>query len=251
MFDMFSLKGKAAVVTGANRGLGKGIAAGLARAGADIVVIDIMDPAASVEDIRALGVNCYGIQYDMRDFAGYDELVRCIIARMGKIDILANVAGIQIRHLCSEYPMEDWDHVMDVNSKAVFFMSQTVGKHMLERGSGKIINIASMLSYQGGAFSPAYAGSKGAVAQFTKSMGNEWISRGVNVNCLAPGYMDTELNAALIADPVRSVQILERIPAGRWGKPSDLAGAAVFLASSASDYMSGAVIPVDGGWLCR
>ena len=238
-------------MTGGNRGLGKEIALGLAKAGANIVVI-----ARTIEDhvlpeIEKHGVKAVGIQFDLLNFNEYSNLLSQIISMMGKIDILVNNAGVQKRHDSVHFPKEDWDFVMDINANASFFLCQTVGAHMIENGYGKIINMASLLSFQGGLRVPAYAASKGAVMQFTKTLSNEWASRGVNVNAIAPGYMDTEMNTALIADETRNRQILERIPSGRWGKPSDMQGAVIFLASSASDYVNGITLPVDGGWLGR
>ena len=167
------------------------------------------------------------------------------------LDVLVNNAGVQSRHKAADFPRSDWNYVIDVNMNAVFFMCQEVGKLLLAQGKGKIINIASLLSFQGGITVPAYAASKGAVAQFTKALSNEWASQGVNVNCIAPGYMDTEMNVALKADETRSSQIMARIPAGRWGKPEDMVGAAIYLASDASDYVNGTIITVDGGWMGR
>ena len=174
-----------------------------------------------------------------------------VAADFGRIDILVNNAGVQSRHKAAEFPRKDWNQVIDVNMNAVFFLCQEFGRRMLAQGKGKIINIASLLSFQGGLTVPAYAAAKGAVAQFTKSLSNEWASQGINVNCIAPGYMDTDMNTALMADATRSRQIMERIPAGRWGKPEDMVGAAIYLASGASDYVNGTIITVDGGWMGR
>lgn len=251
MMNLFDLKGKVAVVTGGTRGLGKDMAIGLASAGADVVVIGRSVPADVIEEIEKEGRKVLGISFDLQDSDGYDDLVAQIIEEMGSIDILVNNAGVQKRHPSVEFPREDWDFVMDINANAVFFMCQKVGKHMLEQGKGKIINIASLLSFQGGLTVPAYAASKGAVMQFSKSLSNEWAKHGVNVNCIAPGYMATEMNTALIHDETRNRQILERIPANRWGNPDDMKGAVIFLASAASDYVNGFTIAVDGGWLGR
>ncbi|ALC89210.1 3-ketoacyl-ACP reductase [Bacillus sp. FJAT-18017] len=251
MKSMFDLTGKTAVVTGGSQGLGKGMAIGLAKAGADIAIISRRENTETVAEIEGLGRRCKTFRFDLRNFGQYEQLVEDIKAEFSQIDILLNNAGMQRRHPSAEFPKEDWDFVMDINANAVFFLSQAVGKDMLKRGHGKIINLASLLSFQGGLTVPAYAASKGAVIQFTKSLSNEWARYGVNVNCIAPGYMETEMNNALINDEVRSRQILERIPAGRWGKPEDLAGAAVFLASKASDYINGETIVVDGGWMGR
>ncbi|MGD6943201.1 glucose 1-dehydrogenase [Cytobacillus gottheilii] len=251
MNNLFDLTEKVAVVTGGNRGLGKEMALGLASAGADVAVVARNVTEEVLEEIRNQGVKAIGINYDIRNVDGYGSLVDQVIDQMGKIDILVNNAGVQKRHPAAEFPKEDWDFVMDINANAVFYLCQTVGKHMLERGKGKIINIASLLSFQGGLTVPAYAASKGAVMQFTKSLANEWAGKGVNVNCIAPGYMATEMNTALIEDPTRSRQILERIPAQRWGNGQDMQGAAIFLASDASDYIHGYTLAIDGGWLGR
>ena len=251
MNSLFNLTGKVAVVTGGNRGLGKEMALGLASAGADIVVIARKIEEQVITDIESHGVKALAIEFDLLNFNLYDDLLKQIISEMGKVDILVNNAGVQKRHSAEDFPKEDWDFVMDVNANAPFFFCQTFGKHMLENGYGKIINLASLLSFQGGLRVPAYAASKGAVLQFTKSLSNEWAHRGVNVNAIAPGYMATEMNSALLTDETRNRQILERIPAGRWGKPNDMQGAVIFLASHASDYVHGITIPVDGGWLGR
>lgn len=251
MNNLFDLRGKVAVVTGGTRGLGKDMAVGLASAGADVVVIGRKVNPEVLEEILEHGVKAVGKEFDLQAFDKYDDLIEEITSEMGKIDILVNNAGIQKRHPAVEFPKDDWDLVMNVNANAVFFMCQKVGKQMLERGYGKIINIASLLSFQGGITVPAYAASKGAVIQFTKSLSNEWAKHGVNVNCIAPGYMATDMNTALIEDEKRSAQILDRIPAGRWGTPEDMKGAAIFLASPASDYIHGYTIAVDGGWLGR
>lgn len=249
--ELFDIKGKVVVITGANRGLGKGMALGYAKAGANVAIIDIIIDEAVVEEISGLGVTCRGYQFDLTDFDQYPSLIDSIVKDFGTIDILLNNAGVIKRHPAVEFPKNDWDFVMNINCDAVFFMCQQVGKLMIEKGSGKIINLASMLSFQGGFLVPAYAASKSAVAGFTKSLSNEWASKGININCIAPGYMDTDLNTAIKNDDVRNRQILERIPAGRWGKPSDLIGVAIFLSSTASDYINGYTIAVDGGWLGR
>lgn len=251
MKNKFDLSGKVAVITGGNRGIGKAIALGLAEQGADIAIVDLTVGEETLAEIEALGRKAWGFTYNLRNFGGFDQLVQDILAKTGGLDILVNNAGMTIRHPSVEFPEADWDKVMDINAKAVFFLSQAAGKHMLEKGYGKIINIASLLSFQGGFTVPAYAASKGAVAQMTKSLSNEWAGQNVNVNAVAPGYLNTELNTALINDPVRSRQILERIPAGRWGLPADIAGAVAFLAAPASDYVNGIIIPIDGGWLGR
>lgn len=251
MLDLFNLEGQVALVTGASRGLGQAMAVGLAKAGADIAVVGRSAAPETLERIAATGRRARFYAHDLGDIDGIPALVAKVQADFGQIDILLNNAGVQSRHKAVEFPKKDWDFVLGVNMSAVFFLCQEVGKGMLAQGRGKIINIASLLSFQGGLTVPAYAASKGAVAQFTKSLANEWAGQGVNVNGIAPGYMDTEMNTALLADPTRSRQILERIPAGRWGKPEDMAGAAVYLASRASDYVNGTILTVDGGWLGR
>ena len=251
MLDLFSLKGQVALFTGASRGLGKAMAIGLAKAGAHVAVVGRSLDQDVLDQITACGVRGQFYEHDLADLDGIPALVARVQADFGRIDILVNNAGVQSRHKAAEFPRKDWNYVIDVNMNAVFFMCQEVGKLMLAQGRGKIINIASLLSFQGGLTVPAYAASKGAVAQFTKALANEWASQGVNVNCIAPGYMDTEMNTALKADATRSSQIMARIPAGRWGKPEDMVGAAIYLASSASDYVNGTIITVDGGWMGR
>jgi 2-deoxy-D-gluconate 3-dehydrogenase len=251
MLDIFSLKDRVAVITGANRGLGQAMAVGLAQAGASVAVVGRTPAPQVIEKIEAQGVRGKFYTHDLADIEGIPVLVARIAADFGRIDILINNAGMQSRHKAAEFPKEDWDRVIGVNMNAVFFMCQEVGKLMLAQKRGKIINIASLLSFQGGFTVPAYAASKGGVAQFTKSLANEWASQGINVNGIAPGYMETEMNTALIADATRSRQILERIPAGRWGRPEDMVGAAIYLASSASDYVNGTIVTVDGGWMGR
>ncbi|WP_082233211.1 2-dehydro-3-deoxy-D-gluconate 5-dehydrogenase KduD [Halobacillus massiliensis] len=248
----FDLNGKTAIVTGGNRGLGGAMSYGLAEAGADIAIVQrSKEETEVVQKIRDLGRQCEVFSFDLSQTGNLPELVDQISERFGKIDILINNAGVQRRSPAVEFSEEDWDFVIEVNQKSVFRLCQLVGKKMIDQGSGKIINLASLLSFQGGYTVPAYAAAKGAVAQFTKSLANEWASKNVNVNAIAPGYMATEMNTALMDDESRSHQILERIPAGRWGKPEDMAGAAVFLASNASDYIHGEIITVDGGWMGR
>ena len=251
MLDIFSLQGQVALFTGASRGLGKAMAVGLAKAGADLAVVGRKHDQDVLDQIAAQGRTGRFYEHDLADIDGIPALVAKVQADFGKIDILVNNAGVQSRHKAAEFPRKDWNFVIDVNMNAVFFMCQEVGKLMLAQGKGKIINIASLLSFQGGLTVPAYAAAKGAVAQFTKSLSNEWASQGININCIAPGYMDTEMNTALMADATRSRQILERIPAARWGKPEDMVGAAIYLASRASDYVNGTTITIDGGWMGR
>jgi 2-deoxy-D-gluconate 3-dehydrogenase len=253
ILDRFGLKGKNALVTGSRTGLGAGIAVGLAQAGANVVVNgsreDGMQKVCAA--VRACGVKAVAAVADVADPKECERLVSLSIQELGSLDILINNAGIIRRSPAADYPAGDWADVLEINLNAVFRLSQRAGREMLRQGSGKIVNIASLLSFQGGVFVPAYAASKGAVAQLTKSLANEWASKGVNVNAIAPGYMETDNTAALRADPVRSRQILERIPAGRWGTPEDMAGAAVFLSSAASDYLHGHILVVDGGWMAR
>ena len=237
--------------TGGSRGLGKAMAIGLAKAGADVAVVGRTADQDVIDQITACGVRGKFFEFDLEKVDAIPELVKNVKNEFGHIDILVNNAGVQKRHKAAEFPKADWDFVLNVNMSAVFFLCQEVGKLMLAQGHGKIINIASLLSFQGGITVPAYAASKGAVAQFTKALSNEWASQGINVNCIAPGYMDTEMNVALMADQTRSQQIMTRIPAGRWGKPEDMVGAAIYLASGASDYVNGSTIVVDGGWMGR
>ncbi|QWU13302.1 2-deoxy-D-gluconate 3-dehydrogenase [Paenibacillus sophorae] len=248
----FSLEGKLAVVTGGNRGLGQGMAIALAKAGADIVSVQRSgESPETLALVEALGRRCYAVACDLAELQTGEDLAANIEDQFGPVDILVNNAGIQRRHPAEQFPLEEWDLVMQVQLRSVFMLCQAFGKRMLERGSGKIINIASLLSFSGGLTVPAYAAAKGGVAQLTKALANEWSSRGVNVNAIAPGYMATEMNTALIGDSVRSGQIMDRIPAKRWGSPEDMGGTAVFLASEAARYIHGQIICVDGGWMAR
>jgi 2-dehydro-3-deoxy-D-gluconate 5-dehydrogenase len=250
--DPFRLDGKVALVTGSQTGIGAAIAVTLAAAGADIAVHGRDEPGeATMEEVRKLGRRAIGHQADLSDRASHAEIVRKTTAELGRLDILVNNAGLIRRAPAVDYSDEDWDFLIEVNLTAVFRLSRTAGKHMLEQGSGKIVNIASLLSFQGGILVPAYAASKGGVAQLTKALANEWSPRGVNVNAIAPGYIATDNTAALRSDENRSRQILERIPAGRWGQATDIAGAALFLCSQASAYIHGHVLVVDGGWMGR
>jgi len=250
--SLFDLTGKTAVVTGAGRGLGEAIALGLARAGADVALVTNRTPADKTADaVRALGRKAITIQADIADRTKLAGIIERTVDELGRIDVLVNNAGIIRRTPAAEHSYEDWQDVLDVNLNSVFFLSQLAGKHMIEQGSGKIINIASMLSYQGGINVPGYTSSKHAVAGLTKALASEWAGKGLQVNAIAPGYMSTDNTEALRDDPVRSTQILQRIPAGRWGTSEDLIGPAVFLASAASDYMNGHIMAVDGGWLVR
>ncbi|KYF71914.1 2-dehydro-3-deoxy-D-gluconate 5-dehydrogenase KduD [Sorangium cellulosum] len=248
----FRLDGKVALVTGSATGIGAAIATALAGAGADVACHGKDDPGeATMAAIHGLGRRAIGMSADLADRAAHAELVRRTKAELGRLDILVNNAGLIRRSPAVEYSDEDWDLLIEVNLTSAFRLSRIAGKEMLEQGSGRIINIASLLSFQGGILVPAYAASKGGVAQLTKALANEWAARGVNVNAIAPGYIATDNTAALRADEGRSRQILERIPAGRWGEPSDIAGAALFLCSEASKYVHGHVLVVDGGWMSR
>jgi len=252
ILEAFRLDGKAALVTGASAGLGAAVATALAEAGADVACHgNSRSPDATCEAVRGAGRRALPVVGDLSDKEVPRRLVEQALGEFGRLDVLVNNAGIIRRSPSVDYSEEDWAAVIEVNLNAVFRLSQLAGRHMVERGSGKIVNVASLLSFQGGLTVPAYAASKGGVAQLTKALANEWASKGVNVNAIAPGYMRTDNTAALQKDETRNRQILERIPAGRWGEPSDLAGAAVFLASPASDYINGHVLVVDGGWMGR
>ncbi|SDX99170.1 2-deoxy-D-gluconate 3-dehydrogenase [Evansella caseinilytica] len=251
MVSLFDLKDRVAVVTGGTRGIGKAIAIGLAESGANIALLQRSDNAETKREIEKLGVTCEIFQCDLHDLDRVRNVLPEVLEKLGAVDILVNNAGIQRRHPAVEFPESDWDEVLKVNLKAVWILCQEAGKIMTDQKKGKIINIASLVSYQGGIFVPAYTAAKGAVGQLTKALANEWSSLGVNVNAIVPGYIATEMNTALIDDPVRSRQILERIPAGRWGDPEDFKGAAIYLASAASDYVHGHLLAVDGGWLGR
>jgi len=251
MKNSFDLTGKVAIVTGGFQGLGRGMAIGLAQAGADVVLVDRAEALETASVIQSFGRKSLTVAADLMSITAIPSIVQRTIETFGKVDILINNAGTIRRTPAIDYSEKDWDEVMAVNSKTVFFFSQAVARDMLKRKSGKIINIASLLSFQGGIIVPAYAASKGAVAQVTKALANEWAAHGINVNAIAPGYMATDNTKALREDSVRSKAILDRIPAGRWGTPEDLAGVAVFLASSASDYVNGHVLVVDGAWLAR
>ncbi len=249
--NLFSIEGKTAIITGASRGIGKAITQGYAEAGANVILVARNIDSQLLESLKNHGIDAKFYPYDFSDPSGIPSLIKTIIAENKKIDILVNCAGTQRRNDSIDFTDEDWDFVNNVNSKSVFIMCREIGKHMIENRYGKIINFASLLSFQGGYRVPAYAASKGAVLQFTKSLANEWASLNVNVNCIVPGYFDTEMNSALISDSVRNEQILVRIPANRWGVPNDIVGTAIFLASRGSDYIHGISIPVDGGWLGR
>ncbi|MGD0733632.1 MAG: 2-dehydro-3-deoxy-D-gluconate 5-dehydrogenase KduD [Terracidiphilus sp.] len=252
ILDQFSLKGKTALVTGSSRGLGAGIALAFAEAGAQVAVHGSRTiPEQTEQLLRNAGASPISVVGDVSKADDCARMIDEVVAHFGAIDILVNNAGTIRRAPAAVHSDVDWQLVIDTNLTSVFRLSKHAGRHMLARGSGKIINIASMMTFQGGITIPGYAAAKGGVGQLTKAFANEWASKGVNVNAIAPGYMATDNTEALRDDPVRSRQIMERIPAGRWGTPEDLAGAAVFLASRASDYMHGHVLVVDGGWLSR
>ncbi|MBK7256300.1 MAG: 2-dehydro-3-deoxy-D-gluconate 5-dehydrogenase KduD [Ignavibacteriae bacterium] len=251
MTPSFDLTGSSAIVTGASTGLGKGMALALATAGADILLVDHVSSSDTAAEIQKLGRKAQVLSVDLMQMSSIPLVVETAIAAFGKVDILVNNAGIIRRTPAIDFSEKDWDDVMTINSKTVFFLSQAAAKDMIKRKYGKIINVASLLAFQGGIIVPSYAASKGAVAQVTKALANEWAALGITVNAVAPGYMATNNTKALREDPARSKSILDRIPAGRWGSPEDLGGAAVFLASHASDYVTGHVLVVDGGWMAR
>jgi 2-dehydro-3-deoxy-D-gluconate 5-dehydrogenase len=251
MNSLFDLTGKSAIVTGASTGLGMGMTLGLASAGADILLVDHVPSDAVAQEVRMLGRKAATLVVDLMQMSSIELVVKKAVGEFGKIDILVNNAGIIRRTPAIDFSGKDWDEVMTLNAKTVFFLSQAAARDMMKRTYGKIINIASLLAFQGGILVPSYAASKGAVAQVTKALANEWAQHGITVNAIAPGYMATNNTKALREDPVRSKSILERIPAGRWGMPQDLQGAAVFLASPASGYVNGHVLLVDGGWMAR
>ena len=250
---LFNLEGKKAVVTGGSRGLGRGMAAGLAEAGAEVIITGVSERAIkTAAELREKGFQVEAVQFDLSRRDQLKESFALIMEKFeDQLDILVNNAGIQRRNRAEEFSEQDWDDVIEVNLNSVFLLSQLAAGRMLKNDGGKIINIASLLSFFGGYTVPAYAASKGGIAQLTKAFSNEWAAKGINVNAIAPGYMDTEMNTALVNDPDRNQLIMSRIPAGRLGKPEDMKGIVVFLASKASDYLNGTVIPVDGGYLGR
>ncbi len=247
---MFSLEGKTAIVTGANTGIGQAIAVGLASAGAKVACVGRSDMTETFEKIGA-PARCLEVRADLATLEPIDHIVEAVTEWSGSIDILVNNAGIIRRADALDFTEEDWDAVMDVNLKSVFFLSQAVVRTMVPRGQGKIINIASLLSFQGGIRIPSYTASKSGVAGLTKLLACEWAPKGINVNAVAPGYIETNNTLALRNDPDRNKAILERIPAGNWGQAPDIAGAVTFLASGAANYVHGITLPVDGGWLAR
>ncbi|MBS0408413.1 MAG: 2-dehydro-3-deoxy-D-gluconate 5-dehydrogenase KduD [Proteobacteria bacterium] len=251
MTNPFDLTGRVAVVTGANTGIGQGIAVALAEAGADIVAVGRTPPTQTQQAVTALGRAFLSVEADLGTLEPIARIVEATRARFGRLDILVNNAGLIRRADALDFTEADWDTVVDVNLKSAFFLAQAAGRQMINQGGGKIINVASMLSYQGGIRVASYTASKSGLAGLTRLLANEWAAKGINVNAIAPGYIETNNTEALRADEGRSRDILARIPAGRWGRPSDLGGAAVFLASSASDYVHGTLLAVDGGWLAR
>jgi 2-dehydro-3-deoxy-D-gluconate 5-dehydrogenase len=254
ILEKFKLNGKTALVTGARRGIGKAMAVALAEAGADIVATSAAMEArdsAVAKEVAARGRKFWGFACDLADRKAVYGLVEAVKRDCPPIDILINNAGTVLRKPAAEHPDEYWDKIMEINLNAQFVLAREFGRDMLERGAGKIVFTASLLSFQGGITVPGYAAAKGGVAQLTKALANEWAGRNVQVNAIAPGYIATDNTTALRADPVRNPAILSRIPAGRWGEAEDMAGAVVFLASPASDYVSGEVLTVDGGWMGR
>jgi 2-deoxy-D-gluconate 3-dehydrogenase len=247
----FDLSGRVALVTGANTGIGQAIAVALAEAGADVALAGRSVPTETLAQIAATGRRSADIRADLSSTAPLAGVIEQAEAALGGIDILVNNAGIIRRNDLADFTEADWDAVVDTNLKSLFFLSQAAARGMAARGRGKIINIASLLSFQGGIRVPSYAAAKSGVAGVTRAMANELAAQGVQVNAIAPGYIATNNTAALQADATRNRQIVERIPTGRWGKPEDIAGAAVFLASSAADYVTGQILAVDGGWLAR
>ena len=252
MNTLFDLTGRKAIVTGAAQGLAYSMSEGLMESGAEVAVIDISDRTVEVaREFCGRGFRCHGIQADLSRIDELEGVFSRAVDALGGLDIIVNGAGVQRRYRSEEFPTAEWDFVINVNLNSVWKLCQLAGRHFLENDGGKIINIASMLSFLGGYTVAAYAASKGGVAQLTKALSNEWAGKNININALAPGYMATALNTAIMNDPVRSKEILDRIPARRWGQPEDMKGAVIFLASGASDYLNGAIIPVDGGFLSR
>jgi len=252
--DLFRLDGKIALVTGARRGIGRAMATALAEAGADVIGVSTRMEAKGSEieaDVRAAGQRFTGYACDFGNRVGLYDWIKQLQTDFPVIDILVNNAGMILRKPAAEHPDEYWDKVVEVNLSAQFILSREIGKGMIERGRGKIIFTASLLSFQGGINVPGYAASKGGIAQLTKELANEWATKGIQVNAIAPGYIDTDNTEQIKNDPIRSKAILERIPMGRWGNPDDFKGPVVFLASDASNYVTGSVLTVDGGWMGR
>ncbi len=251
--SLFDITGKKAIVTGGSRGLGHGMAEALLEAGCAVAIIGSSDQTfKAAEDFRVKGYECTAIKADLRERAEVrSSFDQALAALGGELDILITAAGIQRRHSAEDFPIEEWDEVLNINLHAVFIQCQLAGRIMLAKGRGKIINVASMACFFGGQTIPAYSASKGGVMQLTKELSNDWVGRGICVNSIAPGYMATDMNSALLANEARLRQISERIPAGRWGTEADMKGVTIFLSSAASDYVTGAVIPVDGGYLVK
>lgn len=251
--DIFNISKKKAIVTGGSRGLGHSMAEALLEAGCSVVIIGSSDKVFEAQEkFKDRNLDCYAVKANLiereENYRAFNEALELL---GGDLDILCTAAGIQRRHSAENFPIEDWDDVLSINLNSVWILNQEAGKVMLKKGSGKIINVASMLSFFGGQTVPAYAAAKGGVAQITKALTNDWASRGICVNAIAPGYMETEMNTALLNNETRFEQISSRIPMNRWGKASDMKGVTIFLASKASDYISGAIIPVDGGYLVK
>jgi len=253
MNSLFSLEGKVALITGASRGIGQKLAAAIADAGAFVICCSSTKggTAQTIEMIAKEGGKAVGLSSDLSNREEVEEMYKTAVANHGGIDILINNGGTIARHPAIEYPLDAWDRVLEVNLTSAFFLSQLVAKSMMAKGGGKIINIASMLSYSGGITVPAYTASKHGIAGITKALANEWAQYNIQVNAIAPGYIRTDNTQKLQDDPVRNKAIIDRIPAGRWGEAEDLAGTAIFLASRASDYLNGTLITVDGGWMAR
>ncbi len=252
--NIFDLSGKTALVTGGNKGIGMGMALGLAEAGADIIVVSgsVALEGSEIElAVKALGRKCKTYQADVSDRDQLYAFLKRLFEENPRIDILVNNAGTIMRKPAAEHPDEYWDRVLSINLDAPFILAREIGKHMLEQGSGKVIFTCSLLSFQGGINVPGYAASKGALASLVKALANEWASKGINVNGIAPGYIATDNTEALRSDEARSKSIMERIPAGRWGEPEDFKGPIVFLSSAAADYVHGTILTVDGGWMGR
>jgi 2-deoxy-D-gluconate 3-dehydrogenase len=254
ILDDFRLDGRVALVTGAGRGLGQALAVGLAEAGADVAVLDVLPLDETREQITQLGRRCHTMSHDLLK-AGPDQTARIVgecASELGRLDILVNNAGIIRRSPALEFGEEDWEDVVKINLNSLWYLSQAAARRYIEQGGGgKIVNLASVLSFSGGIVVPSYAATKGAVANLTRALANEWASLDINVNAIAPSYFTTSMTSALRGDAERAGPLLDRIPAGRWGEPEDLKGAVVFLASDASSYVHGATLPVDGGWLAR
>lgn len=252
ILDLFKLDGRVALVTGANRGLGQAMALGLAEAGADIACVTRSGADAEIRSqVEAAGRRYLTINADLAVPEQRVGLVKRVVDGLGRVDILVNNAGSGTRHPPEDYPFQEWRDLLEVHLNSAFDLSQQVAPYMLERGRGKIINIGSVMSYEGGLNIPAYAAAKHGIAGLTKSLAVAWSSKGINVNCIAPGYFETNMANTLKHHPVRGQQIMDRIPCGRWGQPDELMGLAVFLASDASNYMHGSIVPIDGGWLAR